>query len=357
MKRDFPFTFFLVLLSFISIAFFWLIKPYLLAVFWAITLALMFRPLHQKILHRVGERRNLAGSLTLMTIILLVIIPTFFVGQAVVDQSVRTFEKIESGEIDIQARIDQVKAQLPLVDRFLNRLGVDSGQAKSSFNDAMTETAKQVSSKLLSVTQDVVGFVIEFALMLYILFFFLRDGRTLLVKIIEVLPIGDDKELQLLQRFESVTRATVRGSLVIAIVQGSIGGLLFWSVGISSSALWGVLMTLLSLLPLGSGIIWIPAGIMFLSQGAYGKGIFVLLVGGLVIGLIDNLLRPRLVGNDTKMPDYLVLLSTLGGLAWFGVSGFIIGPLIAALFITCWSMIGESYGEGTESAERVVPQE
>ena len=355
MKKDLPFTFFLVLLTFISIAFFWLIRPYLLAVFWSITLALMFRPLHFKILHRVNERSNLAAACTLATIIMLVIIPTFFVGQAVVEQSIRTFEKIESGEIDVQSRIDLLKAQLPVVDRFLDRLGVDSQQAKSTFNNAMTEATKRVSTKLLSITQDVFGFLIEFALMLYVLFFFLRDGRALLVKIIEVLPIGDDKELKLLQRFESVTRATVRGSLVIAIAQGAIGGLLFWSVGIPSSALWGVVMTLLSLLPLGSGIVWFPAAIVFISQGAYLKGMFVLLVGALVIGLIDNLLRPRLVGNDTKMPDYLVLLSTLGGLSLFGVSGFIIGPLIAAMFITCWSMIGESYGEGPASAEQTVP--
>jgi predicted PurR-regulated permease PerM len=133
----------------------------------------------------------------------------------------------------------------------------------------------------------------------------------------------------------------VKGSLVVAILQGSIGGLLFYVVGIPGAVLWGVLMTLLSLLPLGSGIIWLPAAIILYSQGEVGKALLIVAVGALIIGLLDNFLRPHLVGGDTKMPDYLILLSTLGGIAWFGVSGFVLGPIIAAFFITAWEMMGE----------------
>ncbi len=355
MKKNLPFIFFLLLLLAISTAFLGLIKPYLLAVFWAITFAVMFHQLHHNILRRVGARRNLAASLTLLVIILSVIIPLFLISQAVINQAIDTYDKIETGQIDIQGQFDRFKGNLPVIDNYLQRLGIDTERVKASVNESVTNLVRNASGKVLSLTQNAVGFIIQFSLMLYILFFFLRDGRDLVVKLIWILPLGDQIEWRLLHRFESVTRATVRGSLVVAIVQGTIGGILFWSVGIPAAALWGVLMVVLSLLPLGSGIVWVPAAVIFFTQGEIGKGVVVLLIGGLVIGLVDNLLRPRLVGNDTKLPDYLILLSTLGGLAWFGVSGFILGPIIAAFFITCWTMIGEEYGQGLKHAEDTFP--
>ena len=357
MKKELPFIFFLLLLFLVTAAFFGLIKAYLLAVFWSVALALLFNGLHQQVLKMVGQKRNLAAAITLSLIILAVIIPTFLIGQAVVTQAIDTYERIESGDIRLQEQIDTWKDRIPALDRTFERFGLDFERVKTAANDAITNTARKLTTIVFSVTQNVAGFVIQFFLMLYVLYFFLRDGRSLLVKIIWVIPISDRQEWLLVQRFESVTRATIKGSLVVAIIQGGIGGVLFWSVGIPAAALWGVVMTILSLLPLGSGIVWIPAALIFFSQGAYTKAIVLLLVGSLIIGLVDNFLRPRLVGSDTKLPDYLILLSTLGGLAWFGVSGFILGPIIAALFITCWSMIGEAYGEGKESAESTIPKQ
>ncbi len=356
MKKDLPFLFFLLLLSLVTAAFLGLIKAYLLSVFWAVTLALLFHDVQEYVLSRTNGRRNLSAAITLSGIILLVIIPVFFVGQAVVTQAIDTYQKFESNEVDLQQRIESWKRKLPAIDPYLDRFGIDFERVKSSLNDALGTATQALTSRVINITQNIVGFLIQFFLMLYVLFFFLRDGKDLVLRLVWVLPIGDKDEWKLLNRFESVTRATVKGSLVVAIVQGTIGGVLFWSVGIPAAALWGVLMTILSLLPLGSGIIWVPAAVIFFSQGDYVKGIVILAVGGLVIGLVDNFLRPRLVGSDTKMPDYLILLSTLGGLTWFGVSGFILGPVIAALFITCWSMIGEAYGEGLESAEKIISQ-
>jgi predicted PurR-regulated permease PerM len=124
-----------------------------------------------------------------------------------------------------------------------------------------------------------------------------------------------------------------------------IGGTLFAILGIPGAVLWGVLMALLSLLPIGgSGIIWAPTAIIMFVQGHVTEGIIIVVVGFLGIGLIDNLLRPILVSHDTKIPDYVVLIATLGGLSWFGLSGFIIGPVIAALFMICWEITGELYG-------------
>jgi len=159
-----------------------------------------------------------------------------------------------------------------------------------------------------------------------------------------LIPMEDKVEKELFTRFESVTVATIRGSLVVAVCQGVAGGIIFWMLGIDGVAIWTVVMIVASLLPVGSAIIWFPWVCVFFMNNELAKAIILLVVGVGFIGLIDNLLRPRLVGQRTKMPDYMVLLSTLGGLTYFGLSGFVIGPVFAGLFISCWQIMGRKYG-------------
>jgi predicted PurR-regulated permease PerM len=191
------------------------------------------------------------------------------------------------------------------------------------------------------LTQNILNLIVQIALAFYILFFLLRDGHQLIRKLISLIPIGDRIEIELFERFTSVARATIKGGLIVAVIQGSIGGLLFWSVGIPAAFLWGLLMVVLSLLPIGSALIWAPAAIILFLQSQTFKAVTILTVGILAIGLIDNFLRPRLIGKDSKMSDYLVMVSTLGGLAWFSITGFVLGPIIAALFVTCWEILGK----------------
>lgn len=343
--KNVPSFFFLLLVFLITAAFFGLIKDYLFAVFWAIVLSLLSYQVQNRIAARLPGRNNLAAGLTLSLIILIVIVPFLFVSMAIVTQGISIYEQIETDEINIQGQLESLRSRIPAIESFLQRFDIDIDEIRENISKSLTSITKNLAAKLIGITQNLFSFVILFFLMLYILFFFLRDGKELVDKLIWVLPIGDQKEWQLLHRFDSVARATVKGSLVVAILQGGIGGLLFWAVGIPAPAIWGVLMTFLSLLPLGSGIVWVPAAIIFLIQADYARGIVVLAVGSLIIGLLDNFLRPRLIGNDTKMPDYLILLSTLGGLSCFGISGFVLGPIIAAFFITCWELLGREYGE------------
>lgn len=343
MKKNTPHFFFLLLVVLISAAFFGLIKDFLLAVFWAIVLAILFHSTYRFIGIKLKGRKNLAAVLTLLYILLLVIIPLTFLAITLVNESIDVYEQIQDGEIDVQERIDQFQAQIPEVEKYFQRFGVDTGKIRDSISDAIANATQNLAGKAIGITQNIFGFIVQFFIMLYVLFFFLRDGRRLIHQLVWVLPLGDENERKLLSRFASVARATVKGSLIVALVQGTIGGLLFWAVGIPAAVLWGFLMTILSLLPIGSGLVWGPAAIILLTQGQIGKAIAILIVGALVIGLVDNLLRPRLVGSDTKMPDYLILLSTLGGLAWFGLSGFVLGPIIAAFFVTCWAMLGEEF--------------
>lgn len=153
------------------------------------------------------------------------------------------------------------------------------------------------------------------------------------------IPLDDDTKRHLLKKFTTVVRATVKGNIVVAATQGVLGGLIFWFLGLPSALLWGTVMALLSLLPaVGSALVWVPVAIYLLLSGAMFKGLLLIAFGALVIGTVDNLMRPILVGKDTRMPDYLVLVSTLGGLSVFGLSGFVVGPLVAALFVASWDL-------------------
>jgi predicted PurR-regulated permease PerM len=216
------------------------------------------------------------------------------------------------------------------------------------------EKAGEVVSKLSSIlfegvstaTLSTFNFFFLFFIFLYVMFFFLKDGKLILEKILYYLPLTDQDETRLLNRFTSVTRATVKGTLVVGIIQGGLAGLAFWIFGIDNALFWGTIMIVLSIIPVvGSSIVWIPAVIILAGMGHYGKAIGLALVCGLVVGSVDNVLRPRLVGKDTQMHELLILLGTLGGIGMFGIIGFIIGPIIAALFVTVWEIYGETFKE------------
>ncbi len=190
-------------------------------------------------------------------------------------------------------------------------------------------------------------FVISFGIMMYRLFFLLRDGPRLSRKIRTAVPLSDSYKQHLIQKFTTVVRATVKGNVAVALVQGTLGGGIFAVLGIQGALLWGVIMAFLSLLPaVGAGLIWAPVAVYLLLTGSTATGLVLIAFGVLVIGMVDNVLRPILVGKDTQMPDYVVLISTLGGMALFGLNGFVIGPLVAALFIACWDLHAHGFDEG-----------
>ncbi len=315
-----------------------------MAIFWATVFAILFHGRYEKIIARLPGKPNLSAALTLIIILLLVIIPLLVVSLAVINEATEVYQNISTSDQSLQQRVDGLHDKIPWVDNLIERLSIDVDKVKTNLMTFLGSGSKLVAGKAVELTQDVVGFLINFSLMLYILFFFLRDGKRLIQQLVWVVPIGDEQEWALLHRFESVARATVKGSLLVALVQGVIGGILFWALGIPAAFLWGCIMVLASLLPVGSALVWGPWAIVLFLQGDITKAVILLVIGAGFIGLIDNILRPRLVGQDTKMPDYLILISTLGGLAWFGLSGFAIGPIIAAIAVTCWQMLGDKYG-------------
>lgn len=330
---------FLLCLLVVSICFFWLLKPFFGPIFWACAIAIIFYPIQTKLLKRLNGRRNLTALLTLLLCIVIVVIPVVGVVSSAVGEGVNIYQKIESGEIKPGQYVEKLRAAFPVVEDALTRFGVDINNLKENVAGVAMSSGKILAQQTLTIGQNTFLFLVDIFLMLYLTFFMLRDGSKLIDMLIRALPLGDAREKMLFSMFAEVTRATVKGNLVVAIVQGALGGLIFWLLGIPGVLLWAVLMTLASLIPaVGPALIWAPVALYLLAIGDTTQSLILIAFGAGVIGLVDNILRPILVGRDTKLPDYIVLLSTLGGLAIFGINGFVIGPLIAALFMAFWGI-------------------
>jgi predicted PurR-regulated permease PerM len=332
---------FYVLLVVVTVAFLWLLVPYYTAVLWAVILAILFFPLHKRLERFLGGRSTIAALLTVLLCICLVILPALALLASLVQEGTSLYQRISSNEIDLNAHLLRLQSVLPtFVDDWLNSLKLGGfSELWAKLSSGVMEAGQSIAGGVLSFGQNTLQFFISMGLMLYLLFFLFRDGASLGRMMRHSIPLSDDYTRQFLDKFAAVVRATLRGNVIIAIIQGTIGGISFWALGIEAALLWGVVMTFLSMLPaVGAAIVWIPAAIWLFLVGAWIKGIIMVVIGALVIGLVDNLLRPPLVGQGARLPDYVVLVSTVGGISLFGLSGFVIGPLIAALFISAWSL-------------------
>lgn len=331
----------LLLLLAVSASFLVILWPFIGAVFWAIALAILFQPLNKRLLRHMPGKRNLATLTTLLLCMLVVILPLALITTSVLNETTLIYNRISTGQLNFGAYFQQINAAMPnWLREGLERIDLASAkEIEARLSNLATETAKLIAGKAVDIGQNTLGFVVSFGVMLYLLFFFLRDGNQLAIRIRDAIPLQREHKQELLTKFATVIRATVKGNLVVATAQGALGGLIFWILDIQAPVLWGVLMAFLSLLPaVGASLIWGPVSIYFLATGQVMQGVILAAYGILVIGLVDNILRPILVGKDTKLPDYIVLISTLGGMSIFGLTGFVIGPAIAALFIACWDI-------------------
>lgn len=326
----------------LSAAFAFILWPFSGTVLWAVFIAIVFDPLHLRVQRQVGaRRRTLAALLTVGLVVLIVILPLIMVGTSVVQEAAAVVQKVRSGEINFAGYLQALIEALPTwVRQILDRFGIFNVAALQSQLTALLAGSGQfITTHLLGLGQNTLEFVVALFVMLYLLFFLMRDGRQLCDRIVRATPLHDDHVVRLMNQFVTVVRATVKGNLVIALVQGLLGGMAFAVLGLPGALLWGTLMALLSLLPaVGAAMVWGPVAAWLLFTGEVWSAVGLTLWGVLVIGLVDNLLRPTLVGKDTRMPDYLVLLTTLGGIAVFGINGFVVGPVIAGMFLVAWNL-------------------
>lgn len=336
---------FLLLLIAVSVAFGLILLPFFGAVFWACVLAIIFTPFYRRLLVIMPKRENLSALATLLLCLVIVILPVTLITASLLQEGQALYHKISSGELKFGTYFHQAIGVLPpWAIKLLDGAGLARfSEAKDTLSNGAAQESQLIAAEGFKIGQNTFEFFVSFGIMLYLLFFLLRDGDILFERIRVAIPLSPEHKRHLFSKFTTVVRATVKGNIAVAALQGALGGLIFSFLGIKGAMLWGTIMAFLSLLPaVGAGLVWVPAAIYFLLTGAIWEGIVLILFGVFVISLVDNVLRPILVGGETRIPDYIVLISTLGGMVLFGVTGFIIGPVIAALFIAAWDLFSST---------------
>lgn len=339
---------FLLLVAVVTVLLAAIAWPFANPILWSVLAAIMFQPLYQRALGLLGGRSNAAAIASLLIIIVAVLMPAMFIGGLVVDEAARLVIAFQDGQIDIAYWFQTVYRALPdTVSGAIDRAGWgDISSLQTRLQEVLRESAGLIAQQAVSIGGGALGLFLSFGLGIYVTYFLLRDGRQIGETVLASVPLEREIADRLAVRFLGIVRATIKGSLVVGVVQGTVGGLTLWIAGVPSALLFGVLMAILSLLPaVGTALVWAPAAIYLLATGAIWEGIFVLISGTLVIGMVDNVLRPILVGRDTGIPDWIILITTLGGIAAVGLSGVVLGPLVAGLFLASWSILREQRDE------------
>lgn len=353
-------SFLLALALGISVLFFFVIQRFLLTVLLAGVFAGLTYPLYRWLLVRMGRR--MAATVTLVILLLGVGLPVAGFLTLVATEAVQISQGVEVWfqEGGRMARIQGLLGRIPFAERFLP----EGDRIVELVREAAGGTGSFLMGRLAAATRGTLQFLLQFLVLAYALFYFLVDGPKILRSILQYIPLEPAQKEELLERFVSVTRATLRGSLLIGLVQGGVAGLAFWVAGVPGPAFWGTVMVVLSIIPaVGAVIIWLPAVVYLFMAGQVAAAVGLLSWCAVVVGGIDNFLRPRLIGRDARMSDLLILLSTLGGIVLFGAVGFIVGPIIAALFVTVWHIYGEVFqdwlpdGRGRADADDTDPDE
>lgn len=345
--KNYNVYFFFFVLAGISVLTYFVVKPFLISFLIAAILAHLFAPMYRFFLRGLRSR-GLSSFLACLFIALIIVVPILIVLSLVIDEIqniLSTFIVNPEGNRKIISSLSENIGTFPLLEKF------DLG--KNITQESMLSGVKNFSQNTLAILQSTYSSVTHFVFVTFVMFFSLFylfiDGENLVKKIMQLSPLRDKYEKVLINKFNSITRATIKGTTIIAIIQGLLGGVLFAVVGVPSPVLLGILMTVASVIPsFGAGLIWLPVGILMLIFGYLTEGLVIIFFGALVISMIDNLIRPKLVGRDTQMHPLLILFSTLGGIALFGISGFIVGPIIMSLFVAFWEIYALEFKEQLE---------
>ena len=338
-------VFLLLLVGGLTIGLIVLLQAFLLTILVTAVMSGLIYPLYTRILRRVGGRAPLAAGLTVVLTLLTVIGPLAGIVSLVVSQALLITDNIRPVIERFMNEPTYLDQQLRLLPGY-QYLEPYRGQILITVGDVVNSIGSFLVSSLSNTTRGTVSFLFHFFIALYTMFFFFIDGPGMLAAVLDHLPLHHDEKELLKERFVSITRATVKGTIVIGVIQGTMSGVAFWMAGVPNAAFWTVVMVVMSILPLiGGALIWVPASLILFATGSVTSAILLALFCALVVGSVDNLLRPRLVGHDNKLHDVVILFSTLGGLLVFGPLGFIIGPILAGLFVTSWQIFGIAYRE------------
>ncbi len=339
----------LLLVVIVSFVFFEMVRGFILTIVMAGLFAGLLQGWYKWFLKLCRGKRLVASGLTLLAFVLIILIPLVFFTAMLVEQAISattSFEPFLNGTLDTPEMAVAVWLEsIPYLSDFLP----EEQQLIEAIDNVVRSIGTFMVDGLSKATTGTVNFLFQTFIMLFTMFYFLIDGKNYLKKALYYIPLSNDQEALLLDKFVRVTKATLKGTLIIGAVQGSIAGTAMWVAGVPNTLFWGVIMAVLSVIPaLGPAMVWLPAGIILVVQGEYTAGIGLIAFCAVVVSSIDNVIRPSLVGKDAQLPDLMILFGTLGGLAFFGIAGFILGPVIAALFMTAWEIYGNAFQDSLE---------
>jgi predicted PurR-regulated permease PerM len=346
---------FLIILAVVSLLMAVIVWPFAQPLLWAALAAIMFQPLYRIVLRRMRGRRNPAASVSLLIIFTLVLIPAAWIATMVAQQAILLVATLQQQPIDLAAWFDTFYTALPQVARdAVDRSGwADIAMVQTRLQEVLSESAGMIAGQAVTLGSEALSFFLSFGVALYVMFVLLRDGEHIGRTVLCAVPVERSIADRLSERFLGIVRATIKGTGVVALVQGALTWITLLIAGVPSALLFGVVTAIFALVPvIGSGAVWVPTGLWLLFTGATWQGIFVLLTGFFIIASADNVLRPILVGRDTGIPDWIILITTLGGISLVGFSGIVLGPLVAGLFLASWSILREQRDEDQEAAER-----
>lgn len=330
--RSLNVSFFFLLFLAVGVVLFFIFQPFLTAIIAAAILTALFKRPYHWFEHVMRGHRGASAFLTCLLVITIIVTPLFLVLSLAISEASNLYHTVTQESV-LQSSIEKVLTTIhntPYLNLFLDTAAFD----QERIIDDIKNLSQNALGLLQAAYQGVTHFIFWVFIMFFTLFYFLIDGKKTLRALMELSPLKNEHDKLLVQKFISISRATLKGTIVVGVIQGLLGGITFWIAGIPSPAIWGLIMILFSIIPMiGSTLIWFPAGLIMLFLGDIWQGIFILSVGLGIISVIDNVLRPKLVGKDTQMHPLLIFFATLGGIALFGLPGFVIGPIIVSLFM------------------------
>ena len=305
---------------------------------WALLLGSLLAPLNVRLAARLGGRMRLASSVMLLATVLLFILPVAAVAGAVAAQATQLLNRLELHMPDVSQGLAVDLANVPWLERPLAWIDANTSISLAQLQGWMVEGTRRLLEALVSsggsFVMGALGTAASFMLMLFVLFFVLRDGAAVARKVVRMLPIGDRRRARLWQHLTDVTRAVFLGIGVTALVQGVLVGVGFWIAGLPSPLVFGVIAVLVALIPMvGSALVWAPGALFLAARGEYGYAIFLAAWGAVLVGMVDNFLRPMLISGQAAVPTLAVFVGVMGGLAAFGFIGLFVGPIVLGLLV------------------------
>ncbi len=324
-----------LLLAVITILFVSIIFNFAAPILWSIVVSIIFYPIYGKLL-LMTNKKSLSSMLSLILISLLVIMPAIAILGLIGNELINFINSSDNYTFEHYAKLIPNES---FINQLIGWSGLNITELTERADDFLISASKILYESVSTISANVINFFVSLFIFVYLTFFFLKDGEKILQHCMDAFPMKNEDENFLLNEFQKTTIATIKGTVIVALAQGFLGYLTLLLIGINGALIWGAVMALLSIIPaVGTILVWLPISFILFLNGEVMDASLLIFSGVFIIGMIDNLLRPMLISKETKMPDYLILLTTIGGISIFGITGFIVGPIIASLFISIWSL-------------------